>query len=128
MFSIRNSAVLAVGILSFVNVGCQFMTKPRAEKVNDSAVIVDDAMLRRDWDRKTAYYPNGATIGGGIGYVFKTHQAIPQVYHRAADPAVAAGNIVILPATIWFNPPWVAVEHRGAIIPPTYTGNPPLPQ
>jgi hypothetical protein len=107
--------------------GCQPTRPNGVERVNNAPLIVDEAMQRRDWDRSTAYYANGDTVADGTGYMYETHETIPDPWRRVVDPAVASLNIALLPVGVFLNSPFVPQTYQGAILPPTYTAVPPLP-
>src|SRR5690242_1233387 len=86
--------------------GCQANVPPSQERLNNAALLVDEAMQKRDWDRSVAYYANGDTVAGGTGYMFQTHETIPDPYRRVVDPAVTTGNIVALPVGVFVNTPF----------------------
>src|SRR5204863_6113793 len=121
-WSILKSAVTAAVMAAcfLAPAGCQRMTPPQPDRLNHTPLVVDDAMQIREWDRSTASYANGATVAGGTGYLFRTSDRLPELWWRIVDPMIATGNIVALPGTIWFNPPWKTMVYHGAIIPPSY--------
>ena len=136
MCSIRNGrrltgvlvfAAAAIIAGTFVGTGCQRTVPPMVERLNNTPLVVDPAMQRREWEPSRAYYANGDTIAGGTGYMFHTHETLPPASLRVADPVMAAGNIALLPVGIFVNSPFKAQEYQGAIIPPTHSANPPLP-
>src|SRR5215218_3682152 len=86
--------------------GCQRMTPPQPDRLKSTPLVIDAAMEHREGDRSTAYYANGDTIAGGTGYLYRTSDRLPTLWWRIVAPMVATGNIVALPGTIWFNPPW----------------------
>src|SRR4051812_29191033 len=96
----RAAAVAALVGSSGLIGGCQRMTPPQPDRLKQTPLVVDGAMEHREWDRSTAYYANGDTIAGGIGYLYRTSDKLPQLWWRIADPFVATGNIVALPGTI----------------------------
>ena len=115
-------AALASGI-----VGCQRIVPSSVTRLNNTPLIVDEAMQRRDWDRTVAYYGNGDTVAGGTGYLWQIHETVPPEYDRLADVPVAAANIVCLPVGVFINEPWRKQDYQGEMIPPTYNAQPPLP-
>ncbi len=123
----RGVMMAAVATVLSAGAGCQRMTPPQPDRLSHAPLVVDEAMQKRDWEPQTCYYANGNTIAGGTGYVFRTSDRLPQLWWRIVDPTVATGNILALPGTIWFNPPWKAMAYQGAIIPPTYTAMPEVP-
>jgi len=126
---IRSRSMLALGFAGMMlgGFGCQATVPPRAEKLNNPPLVVDDAMQRREWDRSISYYPNGDTVGGGTGYFMQTHETIQDPYRRVADPIVATGNIVALPVGVFVNSPFKPQVTQGAMIPPSHTVQPVLP-
>ena len=137
MCSIRNgcgilmAAILGAGAgaMLLLGGGCQSIVPPsQMSKVNDAPLVVDRAMEIRDWDRETSHYANGSTVAGGTGYLWQTHETIPQDYRRFADVPVAALNIVCLPVGVFLNPPYKPEVYRGEAVPPSYTAMPPLPK
>src|SRR6185369_5229270 len=92
--SVRNRSILALGFTGAIlaGLGCQATVPPRADKLNNPPLIVDEAMQRREWDRSISHYPNGDTVAGGTGYFLQTHETITDPYRRIADPIVASGN------------------------------------
>jgi len=106
--------------------GCQANVPAGVDRVQSSPLIIDDAMQKRDWERSVAYYPNGDTVAGGTGYMFQTHETITGEWRAVADPIMAVLNIGLLPVGLFANSPFSSQVYQGAIIPPTYTANPPL--
>ena len=130
MYSTRKRRWTLVATCAFslaASVGCQTVVGPTAERLNDKPLIVDEAMQKRDWDRTTAFYANGDTVAGGYGYMFRTHETIPDPYKRVVEPAMATANIALLPIGIFVNSPFSTEVYQGVIIPPTHTAMPPLP-
>src|SRR3954467_13332003 len=97
MCSTRRGAVKLLAACTMVAAGCQRNIPPATERLNNSPLIVDEAMQRRDWDRSISFYPHGDTIAGGTGYMFQTHETIPDGWRRFVDPSVSAMNILLLP-------------------------------
>ena len=129
MCSIRNGIRAAVVLGTLGLVGCQ-EAKPKSNlsPLNDTPLIVDEAMQTREgWDRSSAYYPSGATVSGGTGYVWETHSSIPAEYRRFADAPVAVLNFVSLPVGLLTNTPLKKQLFRGEMVPPTFHANPPIP-
>ena len=116
-------ALVGIGALA----GCQANVPAPVERLNDTPLVVDDAMQRREWDRSTVYYGNGDTIAGGTAYMFQVHETMPNWSRRAADPLVATTNFLLLPVGVFVNSPFDAEAYQGAVIPPTHTAQPVLP-
>jgi hypothetical protein len=109
-------------------VGCQrIVPPPQTSPVNTTPIVIDEAMQHRDWDRSTSYYANGGAIAGGTGYLWQTHETIPEGDRRYTDVPVAAANFVSLPVGIFVDSPFKKVVYRGEAVPPSYTAQPPLP-
>jgi len=108
--------------------GCQGIQheQPPAP-VNDTPLVVDEAMQVRDWDRTTNYYANGATVAGGTGYVWEVADWVDSGHRRFVDAPVALLNMLSMPVGIFLNSPFGEQVARGETVPPTYTGQPPLP-
>ncbi|MBV8782381.1 MAG: hypothetical protein JO353_13375 [Phycisphaerae bacterium] len=97
------------------------------ESLSAPTIDVDEAMQARDWNLDTAYYANGSTVAGPIG--FRYQPAPNQPFWRAnlVEPAIFGLNILIMPYEFFRTPPWKAVAWKGATVQPTYTAVPPLP-
>jgi hypothetical protein len=117
---------LGLGIAALA--GCQAKVPPAAvSPVNTTPLIVDEAMQKRDWERSTSYYPSGAAVAGGTGYVWQTHETIPGDWRRVTDVPIAVLNIVCLPVGLLIESPFGKEMYHGEGVPPTYTAQPPLP-
>src|SRR3954464_1483643 len=78
--------------------GCQrIVPPPVSSPVNNPDPLLDEPTQIRDFDQSTAYYPSGATVAGGTGYLWQTHETIPPGFRRYADVPVAAANIASMP-------------------------------
>jgi len=130
MCSIRNACVLTLMLvaLAMSAAGCQPVSKhyPPAP-VNNTPLVVDEAMQIRDWDRSTSHYANGATVAGGTAYCWETADWVKPGHRRFVDGPVATLNIVSTPVGLFVNSPFEKQVIHGEIVPPTYTGQPPLP-
>ena len=115
------------GMLCAINAGCQRNIPPTMEKVNNTPLAPDDAIAKRDWQQTTSYYGNGDTTAGGTGYMFQTHETIPDGWRRIVDPTISSMNMVLLPIGVFVNTPFGPQVAQGEMIPPTYTAQPPLP-
>jgi hypothetical protein len=130
MYLIRNGCVLAVMFvaLAMSAAGCQGISKqyPPAP-VNNTPLVVDEAMQIRDWDRKTSYYANGATVAGGTAYCWETADWVKEGDRKLTDAPVAVLNFVCVPVGLFVNSPFEKQVIRGEVVPPSYTAQPPLP-
>jgi hypothetical protein len=116
-------SVLAAGAL----LGCQANVPNGVERLNNSPLIVDEAMQLREWEPVPTYYANGDTVADGTGYMYHTHETIPDPYRRVVEPVVGTMNIALLPVGVFLNSPFRPQVYQGAILPPTHTAMPPLP-
>src|SRR5688572_18781243 len=103
MFSIRNGCVIAIVLAAAtLAAGCQrIVPPPTRAPVNNTPLVVDEAMQVREHDRSTAYYANGATVAGGTGYLWQTHEAVKPGHRRFVEAPVAALNIVSMPVGVF---------------------------
>jgi hypothetical protein len=122
----KNLAMLTLGLAALA--GCQRTVPPRATSpVSNAPLLIDEAMEHRDWDRSTSIYANGDTVAGGTGYLWQTHETVPEGDRRYTDVPVAFANIVCMPVGVFFESPWGKQVYHGENVPPTYTAMPPLP-
>src|SRR5436309_613655 len=86
---------LKFSLIALTLVGCQRMQPGMADRINDTPLLIDEAMQKRDWDPSVSYYPNGATVADYAGASFQTNKHVPYDAQRVADPVVATGNILL---------------------------------
>jgi hypothetical protein len=129
MYSTRNAskalATISLGVLASASlfvVGCQRVQPPVPDRLNDTPLLVDEAMQIRDYDRSTAVYANGGVVAGSPRLTFEPKDDTRLNY--AVDPAIGLTNFVIIPFSYFWIPPFKEIEHHGAIVPPTYTAQP----
>jgi hypothetical protein len=128
MCSIHKKLAVAMGMSLTAALGCQrIVPPPQSSPVNNTPIVIDEAMQHRDWDRSTSYYQNGGTIAGGTTYLWQTHETIPPGMQRYTDVPVAMANIVSMPVGIFVESPFKPQVYRGEAVPPSYTAQPPLP-
>ena len=128
MCSTRKGTVIAIALAFAALAGCQRVVPgPLASPVNDPKLTVDEATQLRNYDQSVSYYASGASVAGGTGYLWQTHETIPDGYRRYTDVPIAAANIVSLPVGIFVESPWEKQVDRGESVPPSYTAQPPLP-
>jgi len=132
MCSIRSGSVVAMMFVALAMMsaaaGCQGVSKHQPlSPVNNTPLVVDEAMQIRDWDRSTNYYANGATIAGGTAYCWETADWVNEDHRRFVDAPVAVLNFVSMPVGLFVNSPFEKQVIHGEIVPPSYTGQPPLP-
>jgi len=107
--------------------GCQWIPKSTPGATNDTPMLVDQAMQIRDWDRSSAIYTNTTFVAGSTGFLFEPRYDNPGWSYALIEPPLFAAQVVALPVTIWFPPPWVPVNYASERLEPTYHGMPPLP-
>ena len=87
----------------FVLPGCQGIDREQPPApVNDTPLVVDEAMQIRDWDRSTNYYANGATVAGGTGYVWEVADWVNPGHRRFIDAPwpVSCAHCAVRMATV----------------------------
>lgn len=110
------------------SIGCQrTATTSRPEPLNETPLVVDEAIQLRDWERSTAYYPNGAVVAGNTGFFFEPDENLSNWQYLLIEPPLFVLNVALLPVSLVMTPPCVPVVYEGAKIPPTYTAQVPLP-
>src|SRR3954468_5352339 len=115
MFSTRKRSLL-VGtycLTAAAMLGCQANVPQGVERLNNSPLIVDEAMQRREWDRSTTYYANGDTVADATGYMYHTRETIPDPWRRVAEPGVATLNMALLPVGMFVNSPFKQQPYQG---------------
>jgi hypothetical protein len=124
--NLRYAMLLSAGSISLLG-GCQqFKTAPPAA-LNESPMVVDQAMQIREWDRSAAIYTNQSFAAGSPGYWFEMKYDNPYWSYALLETPLFFGQSIILPVTMWFPPPWQPVDYAGLKIDPTYHAMPPLP-
>jgi hypothetical protein len=124
MCSIRKFGFLIVAPLSMAALaGCQLnVNRPIKADLNQTPLVVDEAMQKRDWDRSVARYANGDTIGGP--HLIVLQNTTPDPWMRVTDPVISVINDSLVPITTVLAPPWKDVIYQGVQTPPTYTAQP----
>ena len=108
--------------------GCQVrpMT-PGPEAMNDTPVIIDQAMQIRGWEPIDAEYNNDVVMAGD------TYSPLQPIWHgtnridAVSQNFAFLANVAWLPVGIFVYPPWVYYPYKSLSEPPTYTAMPPLP-
>lgn len=59
------SLSVLLGAVAVVSVGCQSSWRA-AEPINQTPIMVDEAMARRTWDETPGYYENGGVVAGPV--------------------------------------------------------------
>ena len=105
--------------------GCQRVTTPPPMAVNTAPIVVDEAMLRRDFEPVTAYHANGVTIAGPTGVYFEPKPDLPPTVRSVIEVPLFVGHTVMLPFDMIWDPWWEDVAYPRGQAPPSYTAAPP---
>jgi hypothetical protein len=77
--SIFRAAVL-LGLAAIMS-GCVYVSPRAPAPLSGEPLLVDEAMMQRDFDRSTAWYQNGAVVAGHVPVPVRLRAA--RVYHGA---------------------------------------------
>jgi hypothetical protein len=111
-----------------ISTGCSTQQKVVYEPLNETPIVGDDAMaLRADWPKSTSHYANGDVVTWSTRFPYDSNVGHPTSGAVILEPALFLLQVIILPAELVANPPFEEQEWFGAEIPPSYTGQPPLP-
>jgi hypothetical protein len=99
---------------------------PQVDRLNDTPLVVDEAMQKRDWDRSTAYYQPSTVVAGPTWLTFRGDEKAERV-DVLTDPFIFLANVAASPYAAFRHPQTEAVIYHGAIVPPTYHAMPPMP-
>jgi hypothetical protein len=130
MFSTRNAFAILCSILVWSLAGCGFQSarnNPRPDPVNDSPLIVDEAMQQRNFERSSAYYQRSTVVAGPTWLTFRGDEKAERT-DLITDPMIFLTNVAVSPYAAVRDPQWKAVEYQGASVPPTHHAMPPLPE
>jgi len=108
-------------------VGCQRAVNVPRGRVNETPLVVDEAMQIRDWDRSSAHYEDPRFIAGPTGFWFISPGERPQWYYSATETPIFVAQTVMLPVTLLITPVWTPVRYAGETLEPTHHAMPPLP-
>jgi hypothetical protein len=106
--------------------GCVKETKPVAS-VDKSPLVIDDAMLQRNWPRTTVRFQNGETPAAPTGFILHHNPDAPAWTQAVTDFPLFLVNVTCMPVGYVFTPPWTRVIYPAGVVEPSYTGVPPLP-
>ena len=107
--------------------GCQLARNIEPDVLDDTPIIVDPAMARRDWEPTSATYAATGIYATPNLYTF---QSQPYGFgHSTAltELPLFMANVIIMPYQVFAEPVWREKEYRAATTPPTYSAMPPLP-
>ena len=135
----KPAVVLGAGLILALGAGCSSSGSASSwcpvrkvqnappDELNDSPLVVDDAMQLRDWDRASATYANGNTPAGPTEFPYEPKWNQPNWVYPVVETPLFVGQSVLMPITMIFTPPWTPVMWKGATIDTTYTAMPALP-
>jgi hypothetical protein len=109
--------------------GCQGVSTYQGDRLDDTPVPIDPAIVARDWElTQVEYAPTGIYMTPTL-YSF---QSRPLGYGAGystvfTELPLFGLNVLLMPIQIFAEPVWKEDEFRALTIPPTYTGMPPLP-
>jgi hypothetical protein len=103
----------------------EFPPRQPSDRVNDTPIIVDEAMQARDWQPVAATYPNFSSTAGPTEVTLEARPDLKPWWHAALETPLFVTNIVLMPLAMWQTPPWDQVEATSFYVPPSYTANPP---
>ena len=105
--------------------GC---ARPAPRPYTPPALVVDEAMQLREWERSVAYYPNGDTVSGHNRFPIRSDLTPGSNEFGAAayDIVASMAQTVALPFTYLVIPPLAPAVYTGEDFGSTYTGMPPM--
>ena len=141
MFSTRNQVIRAISMqrLTLAAIvaggalvgGCQKVLPPRNEPVtlmeDQQPLDIDQATQLRDWEKSTLNYPNGAVVAGSTRFPLAARPQARTLERNLAEPVLFLANVVAVPITYFFKPPFEPYTWHGEITPASYTVQPAYP-
>lgn len=120
-------ALLGVMVVggSVAGVGCQRVGPPPSMLINDTPIVIDEAMQRRDWPQTTAEYANGVTVARPTGVYWEPDPELPQTARAAIETPLFLAHSLLLPFDMIWDPFWEEVAYPRAQAPASYTAAPP---
>ncbi|MEM6314143.1 MAG: hypothetical protein AAF743_08645 [Planctomycetota bacterium] len=124
----KHATVSVIALAAAVSLtGCR--TQDRYADVSvGPAPKVDEAIMLRDWPVTRAEYASGDVIAGSVGFLWEVDEDVEEAGNFALQVPAFLGNVIVLPVTIFLPPPTEEFVYEGAVIPESYTANPPLPK
>lgn len=119
---------ISLAACTFGAIGCQPVQQRTTEPMNDAPLAIDEAMQKRDFPKTEAMYPNGAVKAGPTWQTFEAKPDMPYQANTLADTGVAVGNIFLTPLQMFRQPPGSSQTYPGAVIEPSYTAMPVVPE
>jgi len=106
--------------------GCQ-RTQPQAEyaQLAPDPLLIDEAMQRRTWDRSTAHLQAGDVEAGPTRAMLEPRDDLGAAGYTAVEIPIFLANVLLMPVTLFTQPPGSVQTHQGMIAEPTYTAMPP---
>jgi hypothetical protein len=106
--------------------GCTRNSRPNPDAYNDTPLIVDEAMQRREWDPTLATYPSGDTVASPTGFWYRPKDDMGYVERQLVEVPLFIGQVFMMPYTMIEEPLTDTKVYPGAIQESTYTASPPL--
>ena len=119
---------ISLAACTFGAIGCQPVQQRTTEPMNDTPLAIDEAMQKRDFPKTEAMYPNGAVLAGPTWQTFESKPDMPYRANTLADSGIAVGNIFLTPYQMFRQPPGSKQTFPGAVIEPSYTAMPQVPE
>ena len=108
-------------------IGCQMRQERTTEPMNDAPLVIDEATQKRDFPKTEAMYPNGAVAAGSTWETIEPKADLPYNLNTVTETPIAVANIFMSPVQMilhWSGP----ITYPGAIIEPTYSAFPAVPE
>ncbi len=111
--------------------GCQQVLPPKVTPVtlmeDQNPHVVDASTTHREFDRSTSYYPSGAVESPSTRFPFGPREGARSGEAELLAVPLFLGNVVALPFTYLFKPPFSTHVYHGDYTNPTHTALPAYP-
>jgi hypothetical protein len=105
--------------------GCEIEHRlPPPEPVNSTPLVIDQAMVKRDWQPARAHYTNDVVMAFPD---YSPLRAKNNKYSSLVETPLFLANIAYMAYGVFVDPPWEMVGYKSMSMEPTYTAMPPLP-
>jgi len=116
--------LLGVACAAPLVAGCQIEHRvPGPEPVNTTPIVVDQAMVKRDWEPVPALYTNDVVMAFPD---YSPLRAKNNRYNPLVETPLFLANIAYMAYGVFVDPPWIMVGYKSMSMEPTYTAMPPL--
>lgn len=130
MFSIRSRRIIARRIIlglaaATMLPGCVIEHRlPGPEPVNNTPIVTDQAMARRDWRTAAALYTNDTVMAFDD---YAPLRAKNSHLSFLVETPLFLANTLYAAYGVFIIPPWELVPYKTISMAPTYTAMPPMP-